>query len=602
MKDIKTKEVDSSPRIRNPASRLPKELLRSAAIQAKEKSHQMADTANSTGQESETEYATEKATSAGEWAGSKGSSAAFMGGRKLAVKSHEKLRERKRIRTAAEETKEAERAREAEKARKMQEAQRTQGTAGGTASSNSPAGVPKERGRLPTGQAQAMEQEPPRIKVRPQQKDFIRTAGKRSIKTVPRAVKSSVVPAEKVKAGPVPVSKGPNVLAKRMAKQSAVKAAKSAQTTARTTRATIKTAVRGVSTAIKGMTATVKALMAASAAGGWIVVLMIVIVGVIGGAMFSSGSTSSEPLSQEVQAYTATIQKYANQYGIPEYVSSLQAIMMQESGGAGTDPMQSSECPFNTRFANSPNAITDPDYSIQVGVQYYASCVQEAGCTSPQDMDKLRTSWQGYNYGNGYITWAIQKFGGYSAENALQFSQEQAASHGWARYGDPEYVPHVERYYSGGNLFAGLFGNSQIVTVAKAQIGNDGGQKFWSWYGFSNREEWCACFVSWCADQCGLISSGAVPKFALCSDGVSWFQNKQRWQGNSAAPVPGTIIFFDWPNANGNRDGISDHVGIVEKCENGIVYTIEGNSGDRCKQNSYPVGYASILGYGTLGL
>lgn len=163
-------------------------------------------------------------------------------------------------------------------------------------------------------------------------------------------------------------------------------------------------------------------------------------------------------------------------------------------------------------------------------------------------------------------------------------------------------MPHVERYYSGGNLFAGLFGNSQIVTVAKAQIGNEGGQKFWSWYGFDGRVEWCACFVSWCADQSGLISSGAVPKFALCSDGVSWFKSRQHWQGNSAAPAPGSIIFFDWPDSGGNRDGISDHVGIVEKCENGIVYTIEGNSGDRCKQNSYPVGYASILGYGTVGL
>lgn len=160
----------------------------------------------------------------------------------------------------------------------------------------------------------------------------------------------------------------------------------------------------------------------------------------------------------------------------------------------------------------------------------------------------------------------------------------------------------MERYYSGGNLFSGLFGNGQIVTIAKAQIGNEGGQKFWSWYGFDGRVEWCACFVSWCADQSGLLASGTVPKFSLCSDGVAWFQGWQHWQGNTAVPTPGSIIFFDWPDSNGNRDGVSDHVGIVEKCENGIVYTIEGNSGDQCKQNSYPVGYASILGYGILSL
>lgn len=77
--------------------------------------------------------------------------------------------------------------------------------------------------------------------------------------------------------------------------------------------------------------------------------------------------------------YTPTIQRYASEYGIPDYVPVLQAIMMQESGRRGMDPMQSSEGPYNTRFPNSPNAITEPEYTIQVGVQYYASCVEEAG-------------------------------------------------------------------------------------------------------------------------------------------------------------------------------------------------------------------------------
>lgn len=394
MKDIKTKELDKTPRIRNPASRLPKELIRSAALQAKEKSCQMPDTSTSADQEAPIDYAIGKTTEAGEWAGSKGSSAALTGGRKLAVRSHEKIRERKQA--AAQEAKEAERAREAEKARQMQGAQGTQEATGEHVPNGTSAGVHEEPGRMPTGRT--VEAQQPKIKVRPEQKDFIRTMDRREIKSAPRVIKSSPISVEKYKTVSAPLSKGQNVLAKRMAKQSAVKAAKTAQTTARTTKTTIKAAAKGAVTAVKGMATAVKTLMAGVAAGGWIVILLIVVVGVIGGAMFSSGgSQSREPLSQEVQAYTATIQKYANQYGIPEYVSSLQAVMMQESGGTGTDPMQSSECPYNTRFSNSPNAITDPDYSIQVGVQYYASCVAEAGCTSPQDMDKLRLSWQGYN-------------------------------------------------------------------------------------------------------------------------------------------------------------------------------------------------------------
>ena len=378
--------------------------------------------------------------------------------------------------------------------------------------------------------------------------------------------------------------------AAREAKRAAMRSAQAARQSAEAA----KTTARGLKAMAEAAAHAVKAAFAALMAGGGMVfVILILIVGIIGGASFIGSSQSSEPLSAEVLAHTQVIQRYASEFGIPEYVSVIQAIMMQESGGRGPDPMQASECPYNTQYPNTPGAIQDADYSIKVGVQYYADCVREAGCKSPQDMDKLKLSLQGYNYGNGYITWAIRKHGGYSEANALQFSQEQAAAHGWPRYGDPEYVPHVLRYYSGGGLFAGLFGKGQLVTIAKSQLGNEGGQKFWSWYGFDSREEWCACFVSWCADQAGLIQKEVVPKFSVCTDGVALFQAKRKWQGGGSVPTPGSLIFFDW-----NQDGASDHVGIVESCDGTTVHTIEGNSGDAVKQNSYTVNSQSILGYG----
>lgn len=331
--------------------------------------------------------------------------------------------------------------------------------------------------------------------------------------------------------------------------------------------------------------------------------LLVIILGVIGGIAGSSGSTSAEPLSQEVLAYTSTIQRYASQYGISEYVPSIQAIMMQESGGRGTDPMQASECPYNTRYPNSPGAIQDPEYSIQVGVQYYADCVRQAGCESPLDISRLQLSWQGYNYGNGYIGWALEHYGGYSLENALQFSQEKAAELGWPRYGDPQYVPHVQRYYSGGGILGGIFGNGQIVQVAKQEVGSSNGEKYWRWYGFDSYVEWCACFVSWCGEQAGLIESGAMPKFSLCENGIDWFKSHGKWQETGGIPSAGSLVFFDW-----NGDGISDHVGIVEKYEGGIIYTVEGNTGTNIGGNnvrgvwehSYSVGSATILGYGII--
>ena len=142
-------------------------------------------------------------------------------------------------------------------------------------------------------------------------------------------------------------------------------------------------------------------------------------------------------------------------------------------------------------------------------------------------------------------------------------------------------------------LYGISVGDGEIVTVALSQLGNVGGQPYWSWYGFNGRVEWCACFVSWCANECGYIESGVIPKVAGCVLGSQWFKDRGQWQDGSFEPSAGQIIFFDWEG-----DGETDHVGIVEKCENGIVYTVEGNSGDACRQKQYAVGSSVIYGYG----
>lgn len=118
-----------------------------------------------------------------------------------------------------------------------------------------------------------------------------------------------------------------------------------------------------------------------------------------------------------------------------------------------------------------------------------------------------------------------------------------------------------------------------------------------------SRVEWCACFVSWCADQCGYIETGVCPKYAGCVNGVAWFKEHNQWVDGSETPSPGMIIFYDWDSPNGEsgpQDGLSDHTGIVERVENGIVYTVEGNSGDSCRQCHRAVGNYEILGYGVL--
>ena len=152
-------------------------------------------------------------------------------------------------------------------------------------------------------------------------------------------------------------------------------------------------------------------------------------------------------VSAEVERYSDKIQKYAEQYGISEFVPVIKCIMMAESGGIGTDVMQCSECPFNEKFSKNPNSITDVDYSIEIGIKYFADCLKQADCTSPTDMARLNLALQGYNYGNGYIGWAKKNYGGYSQANAREFSNMMKAKLGWSIYGNPNYVSAVLKYY-----------------------------------------------------------------------------------------------------------------------------------------------------------
>lgn len=162
----------------------------------------------------------------------------------------------------------------------------------------------------------------------------------------------------------------------------------------------------------------------------------------------SSVSSTNAPLSTEVLAYTDTIEKYAKQYEMEDYVPIIQAVMMQESGGKGTDPMQSSECPYNTKYPNKPNAIQEPEYSIDVGIHYLSDCFKSAQVKDSLDNEHIFLALQGYNYGNGYIDWAVKNFGGYSKANAKVFSDQKKAELGTDVYGDPNYVEHVMRYVS----------------------------------------------------------------------------------------------------------------------------------------------------------
>lgn len=188
-------------------------------------------------------------------------------------------------------------------------------------------------------------------------------------------------------------------------------------------------------------------------------------------------------LSEEVLAYYDTVSFYAEKYDISEFVPLLLAMMMQESRGLGTDPMQCSESPFNVRYPNTVGAIQDPEYSIDVGCQTLVYSLNNAECTDPSDIEGIKLALQDYNFGNGYAKWALRIYGGYTLENANEFSSMQAALHGWSSYGDVEYPAHVLRYYSIGNglnLGMGVIGaNGWCWPVGATAITDTFGYQAW---------------------------------------------------------------------------------------------------------------------------
>lgn len=134
-----------------------------------------------------------------------------------------------------------------------------------------------------------------------------------------------------------------------------------------------------------------------------------------------------------------------------------------------------------------------------------------------------------------------------------------------------------------------------------------GGKGYFSeWYigdyaknpGWNQYTPWCACFLSWAADQKKASINGAPPRFADVDDGMKLFRDNGRddqWRDSGATPIPGDYVFFDW-----DRDRDPDHVGAVLCVEGNFLYTIEGNSGGRVAVNRYSLSDSRIVGYGVL--
>lgn len=424
------------------------------------------------------------------------------------------------------------------------------------------------------------------------------STAKGTVKTTSKSIKT----AEKTAKASIKTTQQAAKTAQRTAQataRAARAAAHAARTAARAAATAARVAVKATIAAVKAIIAATKALIAAIAAGGWVAVLVIVVICLIGMIL---GSCFGIFFSGEDSGTGQTIRTAVQEINT-EYEERLEEIKTSHTH----DVLEMSGSRAVWKEVLSVYAVkttTNPDNAQEVATmddskkQLLKDIFWEMNEISFRTESKTETVIEETDDGNGNIveteTTITRTYLYITVSHKT--AEEMADRYGFnedQREQMAELLADENNSLWSQVLYGITGGDGEIVTVALSQVGNVGGEPYWSWYGFGSRVEWCACFVSWCANECGYIEAGVIPKFAGCVQGSQWFKDRGLWQDRNFEPSAGQIIFFDWEG-----DGVTDHVGIVERVENGTVYTVEGNSGDACRQNSYSIGSSVIYGYG----
>lgn len=411
---------------------------------------------------------------------------------------------------------------------------------------------------------------------------------KQTIKTKPTQIlrKSSTIKTAKTADATAKAS----TKAATQAQQQSIKMSK---TTAKTTTETAESIKKIVVHAVRALVDALKSLLTAIIAGGWVAVVIILLLCLLGLLLGSSYGIflSSDDGEYSVQGAVQEIDAQYND-AINDILSAVSYDELELNGSNATwQQVLALYAVLLSGDEQNPEQVVTMDEEKQAYLQalywqitsinYYTEVRIESIAGEGESEEPLDTETA--------VTYLIIEVSQLSVDEMIatfELNEEQV-----------ETLTAMLADENNELWMAVLYGtwasDNQIVAVALSQVGNVGGQPYWSWFGCTSRIEWCACFVSWCADQCGYVDAGIIPKFSYCVWGVTWFQENGQWADSSIQPEAGMLIFFDW-----EQDGIPDHVGIVEQCTDGMVYTIEGNSGDACKQNSYTLTNPAIFGYG----
>ena len=437
-----------------------------------------------------------------------------------------------------------------------------------------------------------------RLRIRPSAEAGVRSAVKESthaVSSVGKTASRSIKTAGRSLKVTVKTAKHTAVAAKKTAQAAAKSAKMTAAATKKAGVAAVKAAIvigKAVAAAVKAAAAAVGKVAAAIAAGGSasvVIIVLVAAVGLIAGSVygiFLSGETSGEEdsLPKAVWEINAEYLQLLEQLKRSSGCSSTQItggppdwrqVLAVYAAAVAMDPKQGEE------------VVTMSEEKKQRLREIFGLMteVSSSVLTEPDEQGGQRRVLQ--------IT--VSALSAEAAAKKLNFTLEQEQMMSELLMEENKEI--WQQLLSGSGA-----GETEIVAIARSQLGNAGGEPYWSWYGCEHRIEWCACFVSWCGNECGLLETGAMPKFAGCEYGRDWFQSRGCWLDGSAVPVPGMLIFFDWDHQgnSGPQDGSPDHVGIVSEVRDGKIYTIEGNRNDRCVEKEYLIGDYEIYGYGVI--
>ncbi len=363
----------------------------------------------------------------------------------------------------------------------------------------------------------------------------------------------------------------------------------------------VKDAFQSIAAVLKAITMAFKSLVMVILAGGWLILLIVLAAGLIAALIASVFSIFFGNASDETALQLSTAMSTINN----EFNENIQEIAGNEqydrsiitiNGKAGSDisdtwkqvlAVYAVRASFG-EYQGTPIDFSDPE-KIELLRSTFFDMVSVSGGIEELSDEVVNNDGETIQTTAKILKVSVSSKTAHEMTGFYQFTQEQ--SDVLDELLDPKMDDVWKQLLYGS--YSGI-GNGDIVETAISQLGNVGGQPYWSWYGFSSRVEWCACFVSWCAEQNGFIQAEIMPKFSYCDTGIAWFKEHNQWRPRGYDPLPGDIIFFDW-----NYDGVSDHVGIVEYSSYGVIHTVEGNSGDSCTRMTYSLDSGVIQGYGT---